>query len=269
MPGDLRPLLIHLPAWLMVMFRLSGIFLFAPLLGSTAIFRQVKVFLIIGLSLCIYPMLLTPGRESAQMIGGFMETDLSIWGLATAIGLELLVGLVIGYAASLPLIGMQVGGQVIDQQIGMGLAGVFNPEIGEQSGMVGQFMFIVALAIFTVLGGHRILLAVLIDSFEHVPPGGFNNFESIAMLTVGLLQSAFELALRVAAPLLCLTFIQTLAMGFVARTVPQINILSIGFPLRTMMGAMMMVMFIGVAVDIYADSIAETFRQLMRFFAAA
>ena len=266
MPADLRPLLIHLPAWLMVLFRLSGIFLFAPMLGSTAIFRQVKVFLIVGLSLCIYPMLLTPGRDSAQMFEQFMVTDLSIWTLGVAVGLELLVGLVIGYAASLPLIGMQVGGQVIDQQIGMGLAGVFNPDLGEQSGMVGQFMFIVALAVFVVLGGHRAMFAVLIGSFEHVPPGGLTDFESLATLLVGLLQSSFELALRVAAPLLCLTFIQTLAMGFIARTVPQVNILSIGFPMRTIIGALLLVMFIGVAIDVYTSSLKETFQHLTAFF---
>ena len=266
MPGDLRPLLIHLPAWLLVLFRLTGIFIFAPVLGSTEVPRQVKVFLALGLSLCVYPMLLEPGRAAAPMVGAILDGEMSLWMLGAAVGLELLVGLAIGYAASLPLIGMQIGGQVIDQQIGLGLAGVFNPDLGEQSGMVGQFLFIVALALFTALGGHRIMLAVLIGSFDRVPLGGFAEFESLVHLMLGLLQISFDLALRIAAPLLCLTFLQTVAMGFIARTVPQINILSIGFPMRTLMGALLLMMFIGIAIQVYTDNLYEVFRHLMRFW---
>ncbi len=267
MPGDLRPLLIHLPAWLMVLFRLTGIFIFAPVFGSPVVFRQVKIFLAIGLSLCIYPMLLTPGSASARMIMPMFGGDLSLWGLGAGIGLELLIGLAIGYAASLPLIGMQIGGQVIDQQIGLGLAGIFNPDLGEQSGMVGQFLFIVALGLFTLLGGHRVLLAVLLGSFQHIPLGGFGGFHSLVSMMIGLLQTSFALALRIAAPLLCLIFLQTVCMGFIMRTVPQINILSIGFPMRIMIGLLLLCMFIGIAAGIYVESLRDVLGELMRFFA--
>ena len=269
MPGDLRPLLDHLPAWLMVVFRLSGIFLFAPLFGSTALFRQVKVFLIVGLACCVYPMLLEPGRQSAQIMGAVINGEMSLWMLAPTAALELLIGLAIGYTATLPMIGMQIGGQVIDQQIGLGLAGIFNPDLGEQSGIVGQFMFMVALAVYVTLGGHRILLGVLIGSFDHIPIGGFHDFGALLDLVVGVLQAAFSLALRLAAPLLCLIFLQTVAMGFIMRTVPQINILSIGFPMRTMAGAFLLVMFISMGVRVFAHELEEVLWGMMQFFAGA
>lgn len=266
MPGDFRTLLIHLPAWLMVLFRLGGIFIFAPVFGSTALFRQVKVFLAVGLSLCIYPMLLEPGRPAAGMIEEVIEGGLPFWTLGAAVALELLIGLVIGFVASLPLIGLQVGGQVIDQQLGLGLAGVFNPELGEQTGMVGQFMFITALAVFILVDGHRVMLTVLVGSFDHVPLGGFQEFESMLVMVVGVLQSSFDLAVRIAAPLLCLIFLQTVAMGFIARTVPQINILSIGFPMRTLMGAMLLFLLVGAVLQVYVGGIREMLGELMRFW---
>lgn len=269
MAGDLRSLLIHLPAWLMVLFRFTGIFIFAPVLGSEQVPRQVKVFLAVGLSLCVYPMLLEPGRAAAPLVHTFLDQQMSLWMLGVAIGLELAIGLAIGYAASLPLIGMQVGGQVIDQQVGLGLAGIFNPDLGEQSGMVGQFLFIVALALFILLGGHRLMFIVLVGSFDRIPLGGFSEFDSLAHLMVGLLQVSFDLSLRIAAPLLCLTFLQTVAMGFIARTVPQINILSIGFPMRTLIGALLLMMFIGIASQIYADGVHDVFRELLRFWTKA
>lgn len=264
---DLAPLLPHLPAWLMVLFRLTGIFILAPMLGSGTVFRQLKVFLVLGLSFCIYPMLLAPGRPAAGAMIGFMDGEIHLWLLAVAVGLELLIGFIIGFCASLPLIGMQVGGHVIDQQIGLGLAGVFNPELNEQSGVVGEFFFVLALTIFAILGGHNVLFLVLAGSFDHVPPGGLTHFGSILDLVVGLLSASFEFALRIAAPVLCLIFLETVAMGFVARTVPQINILSIGFAVRILLGAGMLIGFVSVVANVYVDNLQWTMRQLLNFFA--
>ncbi|MEX0655209.1 MAG: flagellar biosynthetic protein FliR [Phycisphaeraceae bacterium] len=262
----MRPLLDHLPAWLMVLFRLTGIFLFAPVFGSPVVLRQVKVFLVIGLSFCVYPMLLDPARPSAALLAPMIGHEPALWSIAAAIGLELIVGLAIGYCASLPLIAMQIGGQLIDQQVFPGSAGVFNPELNEQSTIMGEMLFLTALAIFVIVGGHRVMLAALIGSFDHVPPGGFTDFNSLLHLVVGLLQSAFEIGLRIATPLLCLVFLETLAMGFIARTVPGINILSVGFAVRSVIGAAVLVMGIGVMVAIYTDGLQQMLRRLLGAF---
>ena len=90
----------------------------------------------------------------------------------------------------------------------------------------------------TSRGLESLFLAVL-NSFEHVPLPALSSFGpdlGMVSLIVGLLTAAFELALRVAAPLLALIFLQTIAMGYIAKTVPQVNILSLGFPIRIMAG---------------------------------
>jgi flagellar biosynthetic protein FliR len=263
---DLGPILDHLPAWLMVLFRLSGIFILAPVLGSQVIPRQVKIYLVITLSLCIYPMLLDPGRPSAVFLQSVINQGLSLWTLIPQIATELLLGFVVGYAASLPLIGMQMGGHVIDQQIGLGLAGVFNPDLNEQAGIVGEIFFMVAIAIFAILGGHRLMLACLITSFDHIPLGTFAGFASLVQLSVGLLAVMLELAIRIAAPLLCLIFLETVTLGFIARTIPQINILSVGFPLRIMIGTSFLVLFVAVAIQSYIQTLNRVLYQILTFF---
>ena len=92
--------------------------------GSQAVFARVKIILALGMSLCIYPLLLTPGSSSAALIGPVIESGLGLWSLIGTIAAELLIGVVIGFGASMPLIGVQVGGRMVDQQMGMGLAGV-------------------------------------------------------------------------------------------------------------------------------------------------
>ncbi|MEO0587235.1 MAG: flagellar biosynthetic protein FliR [Planctomycetota bacterium] len=243
---DLTPILYHLPGWVLVLFRISGIFLFAPVLGSSTIPRQVKIGLAVTLAFCAYPALAGGTGQTAAAFGAINAMGLELWRLPTLAATELLVGLVIGYLATLPLTAMQIGGQLIDQQMGLGIAGVYNPELEEQSGVIAEVLFIFALAVFVLAGGHRVMLATLIGSFEHIPPAAMMNPGELVELVVGLLGVTFELAVRVAAPITALLMLLTVGMGFIARTVPQFNILSVGFAIRIL--AAFVVLVPGIAV---------------------
>lgn len=266
MTPALEPLLVHLPAWVLVLFRLTGLFLFAPMFGSRIIPGKVKIMLALMLSLCVYPALLDVGSPAHALVAPVIERGLGLWSTAGAVASELLIGLILGFGASLPLTAVQLGGRVIDQQIGLGLAGVFNPEIDDQSGVVGEFYFVLALTVFLILGGHRALLSTLVGSFSHVPLGGFVADAGMAHLVVGLVSSAFELAIRVAAPLLCLIFLETVAMGFIARTVPQLNILSIGFPLRILLGTGIVAAGVAMSNAAFVAAARGTMHRLTAYF---
>ena len=257
MPASLQPILPHIPAFLLVMFRLTGIFIFAPLFGSTAIPARVKVLLSLVLAVCIYP--LVPAQA---------PPDLSLWTMSAAVASELLIGVVIGYGASLPLVAVQMGGLLMGQQLGLGLAQVFSPQFGQQTDVVSQLFFLMALMIFILLDGHHAMLAVLIQSFETIPLGGFIPDGSLVRLVVGLLTAMLELAVRVAAPLLCIVFLETIAMGFVARTVPQLNILSLGFPLRILVGFVVIIAVLAAIGDALAESIHDAMGAMFQMFAA-
>ena len=179
------------------------------------------------------------------------------------------MGYVIGYCASLPLIGMQIAGQLIDQQLGTAFASVVNPELGDQSSIVAEFLFYTSMAFFVIVGGHEAILAVLIGSFNSIPLGGFDNFLGLVELAIGLVQLMFTLAFRVAAPLLCLMFLLSVGMGFIARTVPQMNILSIGFALRILVGVGLFLAFLPVIFAVFDRSLHQTLQVLMRAFATA
>ena len=266
MPSETLGLISLLPAWLLVLFRISGIFVFAPVLGSSTVPGRIKVLWAVGMSFVVFPMLLSPGRPAAGFVMDVAANGLYLWAIAGQIAGELLIGLVIGYGASLPLIGFQIGGRVIDQQLGIGLAGVFNPDLDDQSGITGEFLFLTALAIFVILGGHRMMVMVLVGSFDHVPLGVFSMTDGLLVLLVGLLQAMFDVALRVAGPLLCIIFLETVALGFIARTVPQMNILSVGFPLRILAGFALLVGAIAVQGEVLIDAIRFNLNSLTHFF---
>ncbi|MDH3582979.1 MAG: flagellar biosynthetic protein FliR [Phycisphaerae bacterium] len=255
MPDSLLPILPHLPAFLLVMFRLSGIFLLAPMFGSSLVPLRVKALLALTLSFCIYPMV--PLQVPAV---------LSVESLAVAVGAELLIGLVIGLGATIPLVGAQVGAELMGQQLGLSLARVFNPDTDVETTVMSQMFFLLALAIFLVLDGHHALVSVLVLSFQSVPLGGFAPGGEVVTLLTGLLDAMLALAVKVAAPLLCLVFLETVAVGFIARTVPQINILSLGFPLRIILGLGLMVAMLAVVSEALADSMTHAVSALFAFF---
>ena len=256
----------------MVLFRLTGIFLLAPMFGSQTIPRIVKVFLVVGLSLCIYPMLLGTGHVAAGSLGGIVDHGLSLWTLGALVAMELLMGYIIGYAASLPLIGMQMGGNVIDQQMGVAAGGVFNPDLDGEATVISQLFFLTGLTIFLIIGGHQVLLLTLVGSFERVPIGGFGgpgsgvDMNAALGLVLGLLTVIFDMALRVAAPLLCILFLLRVAMGFIGRTVPQMNILSVGFIFYILAGLITLVVGIATLLGVFRRTMFETLQQIMAIF---
>ena len=269
---DLTPILHHLPAWLMVLFRLSGMFLLTPVLGSGSIPMQVKALLVIGLSCCVYPTLLMDGAAVAALAPAMLG-QMTIWSVGPTLAVELLLGYVLGYCVMLPLAGMQTGGHIIGQQMGLGIGGVYNPELEGEAGVVGQFLFLIGLLIFLVVGGHHAVFAVLVGSFGHVPLGGLSalsDFPPAAILNMilGLLAVMMELAVRIAAPLMCLLFLESVAMGFLARTVPQMNVLSIGFALRILITSVVLIALIGTIASVSQGVIVDSVRTVEAFVRA-
>lgn len=266
MPVDLTPILPYVPVWLMILFRLTGIFVLAPVIGSSTVPRMVKVFLALGLSFAVWPMLWIDPQASENLSAAVRGLDM--WSLGLLVSLELLIGYVIGYAASLPLIGMQLGGHMVDQQMGLAVAEQYNPELDGQAAVTGQLLFMLALALFVSAGGLNVMLHTLAQTFRHVPLGGFTNFEQVAHMVVGLITIMFELGLRIAAPLLCLMFLVSVGMGFLMRTVPQFNILSVGFAIRILSSMLVLVMLVGAIAGAYEGMMRETLTVLMDFFRA-
>lgn len=248
----------------MILFRLTGIFVLAPVLGSQAIPRMVKVFLALSLSFAVWPMLWADPQAAEHL--GVAIGGLSMWSLAAMVAFELLIGYLIGYAASLPLVGMQLGGHMIDQQMGLAVGGIFNPESGTESAAMGQVLFMLALALFVMAGGLEVMLTTLAQSFRTVPLGGMQHHHQTAQFVIGLVTVMFELAIRVSAPLLCLMFLTSAGMGFIMRTVPQMNILSVGFSVRILASVALLIVTVGALAAVYDDTATLTFHRIMRFF---
>jgi flagellar biosynthetic protein FliR len=245
--SSLNVMLAQLPALVLVCFRVSGLMIYGPIFGSPIIPPQVKIFLALTLGLAAYPALLGSGAVEAP--------PLELFALAPLIISELMIGLVLGFAASLPIIGFQTGGLIMGQQMGLGFATFFNPAMGDEADILGQIMFFLAVATFLIIGGHEALILSLLNSFDRIPVGAFSMDADVLSLVAGMLLSSFELALRIAAPLLAIIFLESVAMGFVSKSVPQLNILSLGFPLRILVGMAIIALGLVILHEVLLEAI--------------
>ncbi len=227
MPPFADSLLPHVPAFLAVVSRLAGLFVFAPILSSSMLPAKVKAFLAIALGLAVYPTL---------NLSGNVPLRLDLLDLAPAMATEALIGVTVGLIAGLPLMAVQMGGMLMGQQMGMGLASVYNPATDTENESLGQLLFFLAMGVFLAMGGLDAMVKAMVVSFATVPVGGFTSGDSPLALVTGLVASGFELAVRVSAPALCILSAETVASGLLMKTAPQMNIMSFGFPLRITLG---------------------------------
>jgi flagellar biosynthetic protein FliR len=247
-------LLSHLEPFLLVVFRLSGLLIFAPILSSPLIPARARIMLIMMFALALYPSLnLAPPRP---------VESITLFTLAPMVVAETLIGLTIGLLAALPMYAVQLGGQVIGQQIGLGLAGIYNPALDTEADVIGQLLMFIALAIFTAIGGLEWTFLALAATFTHLPPGAAVTTLPPLDLMVGIVSSGFEMALRVAAPVLCIILLETIASAFLMKTLPQLNIMSLGFGIKVLLAVIVLVWSIGAISEAIGHDITDTLRAV-------
>ncbi len=240
-------ILPHAIGFLAVLCRLGGLFIFAPVLGSQSIPMRIKTMIALVMTAAVYPLIsgVAPaiGEATLPMLGWIVFT-------------ESLIGLSIGLLATLPIVGLQVGGALMGHQMGLAAAQVFNPTLDTEADTVGQLMLYLGLIVFLSIGGLEAMHLAVAHSFDRIPIGGFNASHTPLALIVGALQSGFELAFRVGAPVFCIMLVESIGTGFLMKTVPQLNILSFGFPLKILLGIFTLIAALS-AVSIAGSSEVE------------
>ena len=208
----------------LVLTRTSGLMLLAPVYGSVQVPVRIRAFVAVALALLITPIQINTPIEFPENV-----IDYAIYA-----GSELVVGLTLGVGLLILFGGIQLAGQLISMVSGISLANVFNPSFGGTMPVMSQFLYLVMLAVFTTIGGHRLVMEGLLDTFASVPPGGVTQLAGIPETINVLVAESYVLALRAAAPILTAVLMAILITGLISRTMPQLNILAVGFGLNSM-----------------------------------
>lgn len=232
------------PTFVLVFFRVAGMMLFAPLFGSRRIPRRIRGMLALVLA---FGMI--------NSVRGTVNFPPTAWQTAVAIGGEMMFGLAMGMIQSFVFIAVQWAGEMIGQQMGLNLGAVLDPQFGPQGSVVGDMYFMLLLVIFLVIGGHRVMLQGLNESFAALPLMSVGINRSLLDSIIGLFHVSTLLAIQLAAPMLVTILVVDLSLGFISKTVPQFNVMTAGMSLRSIVGMIVLVAGLILSSDVMRNAV--------------
>ncbi len=233
----------------LVLIRVSSILMMVPVFGDAKIPAAVKWGFSLLISIILFPVV----KSGLPAVGTWHPLAFA----AGAIG-ELLIGVTIGFASRLVFAGIQIGGEIIGFQMGFSFASVADPLTNVQVTVISEFQYLIGIILFMSINAHHIFITAMVDSFGLLPPLGATFSGPFFQGLLILFREIFVIAIKISAPVMAVLFFSNIAMGMVARTVPQMNVFAINFPLQIGIG----LFFLGLSAPVFAKTAAWVFLNL-------
>lgn len=223
--------------YLLVSCRMAGVVFFNPIFGRRNIPAIVKVGLSMGIALCAAPNLL---HVSVVQYGSFE--------IILALLKELAVGFVMGFTLQLFLAIFHIGGGVVDLQIGLGMASLYDPASNSQISIIGNIVTTMYTLLFFISNSHVRLMGIGVKSFDLVPIGFESISTRIGIHMLDLFSHVLAYAVQLALPIIVTQFIVEVAVGILMRVVPNINVFVVNLQVKLGVGVIVILAIIPVLV---------------------
>ncbi len=235
--------------------RISGLLLYAPVLGGEALPMRIKIVLMLALTALLYPVC------APRMAGieGLMLPLLMIKEIAVGIGL--------GIATNLVFDAAQFAGQMLSVQLGYSLASIFDPTTQVESTVMAVFHQMIATLIFLRLDVHLWIIRAIAGSFRIIPPQQLALTGGFAAAVVHGAGAVFVFGLEIAAPVLSATLIADVAVGILGKASPQMQSMLLGIATKSVLGmvvlAVSLVYWPGVFERLFTQGMVFTEKLLV------
>ena len=241
----------QIATFLLVLARVGGIFTTAPVMSNVHVSPTVRVAIALALTFVFVPMV------------HYDAADFDMLRYLVVLVKEIVIGLAMGFLVSLMFAAIQMAGAYVDLQVGFGFAQVIDPMSSEHNAVIGQFQNLVATLLFLVVNGHHLMIMGLADSFAVVPIGkaAFNPAAAGGMMQVFAI--IFIAALKIGAPVVGAIFLTDVALGILARTVPQLNVFILGFPAKIIVGLAVVFAVLPIAFVVMGGLFSGLHRDLL------
>jgi flagellar biosynthetic protein FliR len=210
---------------LMTFMRVSGFIFTAPVFGSQLVPKVIKVWASVLFALALVPMVDFSGLPAMGSLAYFV--------LAAR---EVLIGILIGFICNFFLHGVEFAGHVLGLQMGFAASTLFDPLSRNDVSVIGRFKGLLAIVLFLAMNGHHVMLSSFSSSYAVVPPSITRLGEGGGAELITATSHIFVVAVRVAIPTLSAIFMVQIGIAMLAKTMPQMNIFIVGFPLKIAVG---------------------------------
>lgn len=251
----------RLPIFLLVFVRLLSFFLVVPLFS----YRTIPLPFRIGFSFFL-ALILFQTIDSTLFVLDHTYIFLIVK--------EALVGLLVGLLAFIIVSAIQVAGGFVDFQMGFAIANVVDPQTGAQSPLTGQYFYMIALLFLLAVDGHHLIIDGIFTSYQFISIDAFIPFEdgSITEFIIQSFNYMFIIAFQMAIPIVGTLFLVDIALGIIARTVPQLNVFVVGLPLKILVSFVAILIFLSLyitAIENLFGTMFRAIRGLLQIFGGA
>lgn len=240
----------------LTLFRISVVLFIMPFFGDT-IPNVVKATLLIVLTLALWPKLSFPAEQYPA----------HAMNIAVMFAGELILGMCLGIIVRMLIAAVQIGGQIINFQMGFSMVNAIDPMTGMQEPVTTHFLYMCTMLTFLSLNGHLHLLKAMGASFDIVPPGGLFLTPRLMTELILFSKQMFILGVRIAAPVILALFLTDLALALISKMAPQMNVMVMGFPVKIMVGFLFLTFIMQIMGDYITSFIAamdEVMLHIMR-----
>ncbi len=214
----------ELVGFVLVLCRVGGLFLLAPIFSGRMIPAQIKLLVAGVIAFALLPLVTHHQR---------IPTGIEMLPLALK---ETLIGLGIALSIGIVGAGIQLAASVLDTTIGFSFAALVDPLTQNQSAVVGQLYSLYSVLVFLMIGGDHLMIEGLAASYRLVPLGTVPSASQFGALAAHDLTALFVIGLQVAAPVLIALGLVDVALALVSRAVPQMNVFIVGLPAKILVG---------------------------------
>jgi flagellar biosynthetic protein FliR len=225
-------------AFIFIFLRMSAMIVMIPIFGDRTVPARVKAGLALLISMLIFPFV----RTQVPLV-----ERLDFLPLVTGMTGEILIGLTIGFTARFVFAGVQFAGELVGLQMGFSIANIIDPITSAQVSIIAEFQYLFAMLIFLMVDAHHIFLSAMVESYRIIHPLAFHFSGALMGAILDYSRDVFIVAVKVSAPIIAALIFTSVGLGIVARTVPQINIFIVGFPLQIAVG----LIFLGLTMPVF------------------
>lgn len=241
--------------FILVATRISGMITTAPLFSTFPIPMQLKACLAMLTAFLIYPFVL-------------QHTDLPIphnmLSMSLMVFKELCIGVLIGFCAQLIFVGIQIGGQLLSIQMGLAIAEALDPVTKQHVPVVGQFYLFMASLVFIFINGHNWLFTSIYSSYLTIPLGlSFDFSTDLTQKVLIFTSQLFSIAFGIIMPIFIFLFVIDIALAFLSKIMPQMNIFMVSLPLKILLGIALMCIFLP-STSIYLSSLITSLLESLK-----
>jgi len=244
----------YMVGFILLFFRFAALFLAAPIFSHKNIPMNIKAALAFFFTVVFYSSM-PP-----------LQIEITLPTIVLAILSEFMFGLAIGIVLLLAYNVITFAGGQISFMMGFSMASAIDPQTGVSMPIISQFLSLMGLMILVAIDLHHWLLLFIDRSLSSVPLGGFIMSEDLFTYIVHAGSNMFMVGFMIAFPIIALAWLADIIFGMLMKTMPQFNLLVIGFPIKIMVAFVVLISVLSATMLILKGQMQEAFNALEMFF---